>query len=168
MADIHFVDGALVLLLGRTKRGLQQRVLIRDPLMVQWMTYYVRWRESQHSKDRVFPVSYGTVARWLQRFCLAFDLDGKLFTTHSFRRGGATHMLLDGVSVETIMEYGRWASTASARLYLQRGEPFLLRLRGGQVPGAWRRIDQVAAVGLHDWMLPLPAPTTTKLRSRKK
>eukprot|EP00974_Lingulodinium_polyedra_P000839 79151-Lingulodinium_polyedra.AAC.1 len=63
-------------------------------------------------EQRVFPVSYGRMSRWLERFSCALGLEGKLFTTHSFRRGGATAMLLRGESVETIMEYGRWASTS--------------------------------------------------------
>eukprot|EP00974_Lingulodinium_polyedra_P083473 8081274-Lingulodinium_polyedra.AAC.1 len=54
------------------------------------------------------------------------------------------------------MERGRWASSASARLYLQRGEPFLVRLQAGQVSGAWDRVDSVVVVGLHAWNLQLP------------
>ena len=82
-------------------------------------------------------------------------------------RGGATHMLLDGVSVETIMEYGMWASASSARLYLQRGEPFLLRVREGQVPGAWPRVRAVAALGFYAWQLtPSSSPVRAAARGR--
>eukprot|EP00974_Lingulodinium_polyedra_P032842 3161704-Lingulodinium_polyedra.AAC.1 len=58
------------------------------------------------ANDRIFAFSYSRVSRWLARVSEAFAIPAKLFTTHSFRRGGATDLLPQGLSVETIMERG--------------------------------------------------------------
>ena len=151
MRDVVESPEGLILLLGRTKRGMLQRVLIRDRFTINWVRLYLDTLGKVKPHDWFLPVSYTRVARWLERMCTALQLAPKLFTTHSFRRGGATQMLLDGFSVETIMEYGRWQFSSSVRLYLQRGEPFLLRLKAGQVPGAWRLIDNIATIGCAVW-----------------
>eukprot|EP00974_Lingulodinium_polyedra_P069368 6717226-Lingulodinium_polyedra.AAC.1 len=48
-------------------------------------------------------------------------------TTHSLRRGGATHLLMLGADLGSIMLRGRWASERSAREYLRRGQLAVLR-----------------------------------------
>ena len=40
--DVVFSEGSLVVLLGRTKRGFLQRVLIRDVFAAEWMRRYMR------------------------------------------------------------------------------------------------------------------------------
>ncbi len=48
------------------------------------------------------------------------------YVPHSLRHGGATHLFLkEGWSVEDIMHHGRWASTKSARRYIQQGRALL-------------------------------------------
>jgi hypothetical protein len=48
------------------------------------------------------------------------------YVPHSCRHGGATALYMAGVPIETILHRGRWASTKSARYYVQSGEALLL------------------------------------------
>ena len=50
------------------------------------------------------------------------------YVPHSLRHGGATHLHLRGVSIEDILLRGRWASTKSARRYVQSGRAMLLSM----------------------------------------
>ena len=43
------------------------------------------------------------------------------FTPHSARHGGATFLTMAGTPIEDVLTRGRWASTMSARYYLQVG-----------------------------------------------
>jgi integrase len=50
------------------------------------------------------------------------------FSPHSLRHGGATHAIMHmNQSVETVLLRGRWASSSSARIYLQSGRAALLQ-----------------------------------------
>ena len=48
------------------------------------------------------------------------------YVFHSLRHGGATHRYLSGQPLEDILRFGRWASTKSARRYVQSGRALLL------------------------------------------
>ena len=50
------------------------------------------------------------------------------YVPHSLRHGGATHDHLRGLTVEDILRLGRWASTKSARHYIQSGRALLLTM----------------------------------------
>lgn len=45
---------------------------------------------------------------------------------HSLRHGGATHDFIRGMTIEWIMFRGRWASSKSARHYIQSGRAVML------------------------------------------
>ena len=62
-------------------------------------------------------------------------------------------MLVQQYSLETIMHYGRWASVASCRLYLRRGEAALLRCRGEFSDATTLRLNKLAAIGCRVWTL---------------
>ena len=62
-------------------------------------------------------------------------------------------MLTQQVSLESIMEYGRWASVASARLYLRRGEVALLRCRGDFSDAVAARLQALSTISSRVWIL---------------
>ena len=70
-----------------------------------------------------------------------------MWTSHSLRRGGATQLLINQWSIENIMEFGRWASVTSAKLYLRRGEVALLRCRGDVSEELEQRLAVVSSIG---------------------
>ena len=51
------------------------------------------------------------------------------------------------------MEFGRWMSVASARLYLRRGEVVLLRCQGEFTREVSGRLEAPSAVGSRVWVL---------------
>jgi integrase len=51
------------------------------------------------------------------------------YVPHSLRHGGATRLYLRGERIEDIMIRGRWASTTSARLYVQASKAMLMSVR---------------------------------------
>ena len=90
--------------------------------VVQWIVVVYRRRINDRArKDHdLLPTSYERVASWFAKACSKLGIT-ETFTTHSLRRGGATELLIQQFSLETIMEFGRWASVSFARLYLRRG-----------------------------------------------
>ena len=50
------------------------------------------------------------------------------YVPHSPRHGAASHDSLRGLSVEEILRLGRWASTKSARLYIQSTQAVLISM----------------------------------------
>ena len=75
-----------------------------------------------------------------------------LYVVHSLRHGGATRDHLRGRPLEDILMRGRWASTKSARRYVQAGRSLLLATK---VP---RRIVElgtiIASDLIHTFSLP--------------
>ena len=63
--DVVIGGGSCVFPLGRTKRGLEQKVAVTSPSVVGWVEAYVV-RHPMEPHDRFFPVSYATYLRWLR------------------------------------------------------------------------------------------------------
>ena len=118
-----FVDTgcAFVCLLGRTKRGIEERVVLQHPSLLRWLRAYVQ-RYPGKPWERVFPTSYTSVLGWLRKACAALSLAAFELTTHSFRRSGASELSRLGVPLEDLLLFGRWASPRAAKEYIRRGE----------------------------------------------
>lgn len=137
--------------LGRTKRGLEQKVVFWEPLIVSWLDGYRKIRGDVQPTDKVVPVAYHTLQKRLQQAAAAMGFAAVHWTTHSLRRGGATAMLQTGTPLSDIMLTGRWLSERSAREYLRRRDVALLRLRHDIDEDAWRRAAALAALGPSVW-----------------
>ena len=146
-----------ILVLGRTKRGRDQRVVVSDKSVVDWLHVLIQHRVADGARkdDKLLPTSYYKVASKFGKACTRLGISDT-FTTHSLRRGGATEMLVQQFSIETIMEYGRWASVSSCRLYLRRGEVALLRCRGSMADELSARISILSQIGVDVWRLRKP------------
>lgn len=48
---------------------------------------------------------------------------GSVFTEHSNKRGGATHVANEGIPDEDIREIGNWRSLKTAKLYIDQNTP---------------------------------------------
>jgi len=64
------------------------------------------------------PVTYAVFQRRLKSTIRSIGLDSRLFSTHSFRRGGATFAFKAGISGDTIKILGDWQSEAY-QVYLE-------------------------------------------------
>jgi len=139
-----------VALLGRTKRGAEQKVLFEEPSTVAWLEHYIL-RYPVEPGDKICPVSYPRLQRWLQKAADALGFGAVHWTSHGLRRGGATELLSRGVPLSDIMLFGRWLSDRSAREYLRRGEVSLTRLRVDIATEAWSLAFGYCKLGSHVW-----------------
>ena len=121
--DCLFVEGRIILVLRQTKRGLQEKVLIDDRCTVLMLR--ALWKRNQHMTLLFAQTSYSRAMRHLRLVSKCLGVEAYGFTSHSWRRGGASSRLLAGQGIDDICVLGRWASLRSARLYIRRGEVFL-------------------------------------------
>jgi integrase len=73
----------------------------------------------------LFPFCAKTLLVWFRAACKLLGLTAN-YVLHSGRHGGATHDYINGKSVDDVLLRGRWASTKSARIYIQSGRGLLL------------------------------------------
>lgn len=101
------------------KTGLNQFACIREPIVLALLRDYL---PHVPAGGRLFPSLNPSKLRTLFRrgqALLGFRFPP--FTVHSLRHGAAVHAQLLGVPVTTIMNYGRWESLKTIKLYLQTG-----------------------------------------------
>ena len=143
-ADVYIADDSVTLYLARTKRGMEETVVIEDTFVLRWLKWYAATGECKRRPGVFLPCSYGRIQRRLE-FCTEhFGLRGVHFTTHSCRRGGATRLYIRRWPIESIALFGRWKNLRSCHEYIRRGEVFLMRVRGETSAAAWELIDVFA------------------------
>lgn len=144
-------SGRAILRIAQAKTGRNQSSELFNEDVVDILCLYVRHRRTDQI---LFPLgsadsfSSPSVAyrRSFEYVCKAWGLREFGFVPHSLRHGGATHAILhQRQSIETVLQRGRWASTSSARIYLQQGRAELLER---QIPQA---VMRRATAGLNDW-----------------
>ena len=117
--DITFYESKAVLSLGFTKTGKRnnssEMVVVESPIALKFLR-----RACAQGEPHSFLLPKGPrFFRKLFQICKDFFGVAGLLTVYSLRRGGATWNFLQHQSMEKTLLRGRWASTASARLYLQ-------------------------------------------------
>ncbi len=107
----------------KTKKNLW--VEIADPDVIEVLRVYMATRTTGLGlDDKLFPFSVGTLRRRFQAACASLGLHG--YVPHSCRHGGATDLFNRTENIERVLIAGRWASTKSARHYVQSGRALLL------------------------------------------
>ena len=128
---------SVILVLPRTKRGFDERVVLTHNAVIGATRAYFLLHPVK--EGRCFDTSYVTFSRWL-KFAASWMGFGDLeVTSHSLRRGGATALLSLGYAFNDVQLYGRWSSDRSVREYLRRGQTALLRMDPSQP--RWRLAD---------------------------
>lgn len=127
--DITFYGSRAVLSLGFTKTGKRnnaaEMVVVESPLAVRALRAACHGRRAQE----MFLFNGERFFRTLFTMLLdLFDIEG-LVTVYSLRRGGASWDFLQHQSLERTLLRGRWASTSSARIYLQDATAMVTHLR---------------------------------------
>lgn len=144
--DVFFSGGSLVLCLARTKRGMEQKVVLTNTIVVTWMSRFLALVTPEAPDARIFSMSYASVLRWVKRLSALLGAESIQLTTHSFRRSGASELARRNVPFSDIMLFGRWLSDRSAREYIRKGEVAVLvsaadRVRWAQwcqvIPFVW-------------------------------
>ena len=133
--DVVLGSRAMTLCLGNTKRGMEQKVVVTNPVVAQWVLCYKQTKGLRASSDRLFSMSYSSVLRWVKKLANLLGADSIALTTHSFRRSGASELARRGIPFTDIMLFGRWLSDRSAREYIRKGEVAILRTQQLLGPG---------------------------------
>ncbi len=115
----------VVLRVAAAKTGVNQSAMLTDPHVMAVLREYMRLWVPVDSDALLFPVSLQALYQWWGEAFRGLGLSSS-YTTHSLRHGGATRLLLQGESIETILVRGRWAATKSARTYLNASKGLLL------------------------------------------
>jgi integrase len=115
-------SATMALRLRRTKTGTNKWVELRDPDVMLLTRAAMR-----HAVDGalLFPFSANFYRRLFKTVCSELRLSSK-YVPHSLRHGAATRDFQRRMPMEEILVRGRWASTKSARHYIQSGAALLL------------------------------------------
>ena len=138
--------GCYVLLLPRTKRGLNERVVLSDSSIVAFIDELLA-RIDTPPAGQISCLSYEAFRRRFLQGLKALGCENFGFRSHSLRRGGATALAQAGVDMQSIMVFGRWASLQSCRLYVRAGDAELIALRRSLAGARAQRVALLARLG---------------------
>ena len=117
--DVIWAGGLAVLSLRQTKSGHRKNaaemLVCHSKIANQWL-----WKGLANKQPNE-PLLDETPAQFRSLFFHILDhlqVPG-YFSLYSFRRGGATRHFLSDNNIEQTLSRGRWASTSTARIYLQ-------------------------------------------------
>jgi integrase len=132
----------MALRLRKTKTGSNQWVEVDDPAVK--LLVRVLLQSCPSKRSLLFPFTSSHFRSLFKQAVQSLGLQHN-YIPHSLRHGGATRWHLLGRSMEDIMVRGRWASSKSARRYVQSGRALLLSLH---IPEAVAVAAQVFADNL--------------------
>ena len=151
--DVFLTSSGVVLCLGITKRGMEQKVLLTNATVRAWtQLYFVRFAPLSR-KEKFFSLTYGAVLRWVKRLAALLGAESLGLTTHTFRRSGASELSRSGIPLADILLFGRWATERSAREYIRRGEVAIHRARGFLAADALRRLSRWEKLSTIAWQI---------------
>ena len=149
--DVVVSWDSVTLCLGRTKRGMEQKVVLRNPGVVSWIHQFLKRFPAVDPSQPVFTVSYSSVLRWVKKLSGLIGGPDVLLTTHSFRRSGASELARQGIPLADILLFGRWLRERSAREYIRRGEVAVLRAKNSFDVRQQARLQRWSAIGHQAW-----------------
>lgn len=144
--DIILQADSLTLCLGQTKRGIEQKVVMRNSSVIHFAAEFLR-RFPGVPDSRVFTVSYSSFVRWVKRLSFLLGGENMVVSTHTFRRSGASELSRMGMPLQDLLLDGRWSTECAAREYIRQGEVAVHRNRQAQ--------DAVTQQHIQKWALAL-------------
>ena len=132
--DIEFTDTCGIVSLHSSKSGLrtgtEEAVAIRDRLVLDVLRTLFQLHY-QYPGQKLWTGSAQSFRDNFARYIRFFRICHLKMKPYSLRRGGATYLLQEGVSLDVILLRGRWKSLGVARLYLEDGLAQIPQLRIG-------------------------------------
>lgn len=132
---------------------MEQKVVLRNGAVFSYMRSFFEHCGYPASDEFVFPISYGSVLRWVKRLSELLGAKSLQLTTHTLRRSGTSELSRQGMPLADILLYGRWLSEKAAREYIRKGEVAIIRSRGLLQVEDWARIDRWSAICNNAWKL---------------
>ena len=145
--DQHRSGYFIVVMLKLPKRAAKdtEKVYLTNHILIKLVLQF-RSMSTCKAQEKVFNFSYTTFSYWFQKGLGILGFGDSNFRSHSMRRGGATLLALKHATLKQICDAGRWANEKTARLYVQKGEVLLLRLKANVSDLAWKAIVDMAAL----------------------
>lgn len=151
--DVILNGATLILCLGRTKRGMEQKVILNNPSVVLWFSNFISRHPPSSPDDLLLTISYSSMLRWVKRLAFLLGAESLRLTTHTFRRSGASGLSRQGMPLSEILLYGRWLSERAARDYIRKGEVAIWRSKGLLKNEDWDRIDDWGTLASRAWVV---------------
>ena len=144
---VQLGEQLVVLLLGDTKRGTEQRVTLTNQYVISYLKQYYIFRQTGGNlAGRLFRTSYARIRRLIFLVMDGLGISHLEFRTHSFRREGATELILRGVPFQDVILFGRWMAEKAAREYIRRGEVSVHRITNGLSMSALTLVGRMAGM----------------------
>jgi integrase len=110
---------------GGKRRGVEETVVLDDPLVVSLLTVLLT---SRKGGQKLIPLSQAKFRHMFAEALKKLDLEEIGFKPYSIRRGGATWYLNATGSMSKVCVKGRWSSEKCARIYVNDGLTTLAKL----------------------------------------
>jgi integrase len=137
----------MALRLRKTKTGANQWVTVENADVLRLLRGLLSALPPQNGETLLFAFSPSVFRRMFKSACRDLGLSS-LYVPHSLRHGAATRDHFDRKKpMEDILQRGRWASTKSARRYIQSGPALRMAT---QVPPRVAELGALIATGLFD------------------
>lgn len=132
----------MALRLRSTKTGPNQWVEVSDNRVQSLLRTLL---SSRRPSDSLLGLKADRFRRLFKDACAALKLSPR-YVPHSLRHGGATACHLQGMTIEQILLRGRWASSKTAKRYIQSGRAMLLSM---ETPPALTPILPILLTNFH-------------------
>ena len=110
---------------GGKRKGINEMVTITEGRIGRLLAY----ASSQLLPgDLLFQGSPVQFRQWFASSLAALGIGDMGFQPYSIRRGGATHLLQSGMTMDAILIRGRWEHARTARIYLTEGRAEIIRM----------------------------------------
>ena len=162
--NVIITSAHVVLVLGVTKRGIEEKVVLTHPTVISWCKWFSSVRTSKKSNDRWLSVSYTTFNKWVKLLPNLLGFDSLKLTTHSLRRSGASALLATGLPFSDVLLFGRWHTERAAREYIRRGEVAITKAKSQMDTTLWQRVLNWSAFAVTVWKV---APVCSNLSTVK-
>ena len=117
--NIRICNGRAIVRIVKPKvgqrHGVEELAVIQGPTVLRLLRALARERKPHEPLFRGTP---DKARRWLHFLLQIFGLQGMGFSMHSLRRGGATALFEQCLSLEATLQAGRWSSSKTAQMYL--------------------------------------------------
>eukprot|EP00435_Cladocopium_sp_Y103_P060375 s393_g22.t1 len=152
--DFECNDSCGVVSLFSSKSGLrtgaEEAVSIRDPLVLN-LIRTLSDTQQQFRGQKLWPHSAQSFRNQFEKYMQYFRICHLKMKPYSLRRGGATFLLQEGVSIDVILLRGRWRSLGVARLYLEDGLSQIPKLRMSSLDR--ERVGDCPPGKVHEWQI---------------
>lgn len=151
--DLVLQGQSVILCLGRTKGGLEHKVILTNSSVVHWVSNFLARFPPTRPQHGMFSISYSSALRWVQKLAALLGASDLHLTTHTFRRSGASELSRQGMPLSDILLYGRWQSQRAAQAYIRKGEVAVLRSKQIISGSDWKRLTNWSVLAPQAWLI---------------